>query len=284
VPHKYLLAYNGMDTGLGNRVRVILSAQILAEREDRKLLYVWPTGRAFGPRFNDLFDFSGGTAVPRSVSRLLAKRWGYDDATLRWLDDAKRQRLLWQIRTGAPLELPDGSPTWGERFRELRPATDIAQRVQTLFDRELRGRAYVGVMIRAHSVSHSQTKEASPVEWFVDRMRAIRAQRPETTFYVSCDVPEVQQQVMADFGNCVGQTDKGGYNTTEGVKSSIVDLYLLAASQQLVAPHFSSFIHLAQHLGGDVIPIETSRTEPIERVDFDSLGQASDPLRPWARS
>lgn len=280
----YVLAYNGMDTGLGNRVRVVLSTQILAEQEDRRLLYVWPTGPRFGPRFQDLFEFDEGRVVPRSVSRLLARRQPYLDASLTWLDDDVRRRRLWQIRTGRPLDLPAGSPTWGERLRHLVPAADVATRVRQLFDEELWGRRYVGVMIRAHAVSHEATKKASPVEWFVDRMQQIRAAHPDVLFFVCCDVPEVQERVSRLLGGCVGQVDKGGYNTVEGVKSSVVDLYLLAASHHLVAPHYSSFIHMAQHLGGDVVPIETSQTPTPESVELEALGHVEDPVRPWRRS
>lgn len=284
MPRKYLLAYNGLGAGLGNRVRVVLGAQILAEREDRRLLYVWPTGRAFGPTFTQLFDFEGGRPVSRVTSKVLARRYPYRDATLGWLDDGTRRERLWQIKTGGALELPDGSETWGDRLRGLRPVADVAARIKRLYGAELAGEPYVGVMIRAHEVSHPETKRASPVDWFVDRMKAIREERPGVRFFVCCDVPEVQERVMATIGGCVGQRDKGGYNTVEGVKSSLVDLYLLASSQRLVAPHFSSFIHMAQHLGGDAVPIETSRTDGLEGSGRDELVPVVDPLRPWSRA
>lgn len=280
---QYLVAYNGMDTGLGNRIRVVLSSQILAEQEGRQLLYVWPTGAKFGPRFTDLFDFQGGRPLPRSASRLLGKRYAYRDHSLEWMTAAARGERVWQVRTGAPLSLPPGSPTWGERLRSLPPVADVAARVEDFFDRELRGERYVGVMIRAHQVSHAETKKASPVEWFIERMQAIRADWPDTRFFVCCDVPEVQAHVFKTVGGCVGQDDKGAYNSTPGVKSSVVDLYLLAGANHLVAPHYSSFIHMAQHLGGDAISIQTSRTPRVDHVDLEQLPLADSPLTPWRR-
>lgn len=284
MPQKYLVAYNGMGTGLGNRVRVVLSAQILAEREQRRLLYVWPTGRDFGPTFTELFDFEGGRAVSRATSRVLAKRYPYRDATLSWLDDDRRAERLWQIRTGGALDLPHGWPTWGDRLRQLHPVAEVADRIERLYSAELAGAPYVGVMIRAHEVSHPETKQASPVDWFVERMASLRQERPDIRFFVCCDVPEVQDEVMKTIGGCVAQRDKGGYNTTQGVRSSLVDLYLLACSQRLVAPHFSSFIHMAQHLAGDVVPIETSRTNGLQGGGGEELASAVDPLRPWSRA
>lgn len=276
------MAYNGMGTGLGNRMRVVLGCQVLAEQEQRRLLYVWPTGPRFGPRLPELFDFHGGRALPRSVSRVLARRYPYVDESLDWLDDARRGQRVWQIRTGSEINLPPGAPSWGERLRRLTPSADIRDRIGRLFDGPLRAAPYVGVMIRAHQVSHATTLAASPVPWFVDRMRVIRRELPDVTFFLSCDVPEVAGEVSEALGGCVTQPDKGGYNTTAGVKSAVVDLYLLASASHLVAPHYSSFIHLAQHLNGDVVPIETSRTDTPPRIDL-SAGAVADPLNPWRR-
>lgn len=282
---KSLVAYNGADAGLGNRLRVVLGSSILAGIEDRRLVYVWPTSPLFEPSFSDLFDFHEGMSVPRWLSRSLAWKWPYvDEKTSTWLTAAKRRELVWQIRTGSEIELPPGAPHWGERLRELTPAADIAARVRALFDSRLRDRPYVGVMIRAHAVSHQKTKDTSPVEWFIARMKEVREVTPDVTFYVCCDVPEVQQQISDQFGNCVSQSDKGGYNTTAGVKSAVVDLYLLACSQFMIAPHFSSFLHVARHLGKDVVPFQTPISPPSSAYGQLELGLVADPLRPWERS
>ena len=139
-------------------------------------------------------------------------------------------------------------------------------------------------MIRAHAVSHQKTKDTSPVSWFVERMAAIRDGAPDTLFYVSCDVPEVQEEICSRFGNCVAQREKGSYNSVAGVKSAVVDLYLLANSSFMLAPHFSSFLHIARHLGRDRVPFETPVTPPRAGFREVSLGMASDPVQPWLRN
>ncbi|WP_299953613.1 hypothetical protein [uncultured Modestobacter sp.] len=277
-----VIAYNGYDSGLGNRVRVVLGAQSLAELEGRSFAYVWPTGPLFGPAFSDLWDFRGRT-VPRAVSRLLAYRWPYEDASLSWLDDRKRRERLWQIRTGSELQLPPGARPWADAYRALTPVDAIAERVTRLFDDQLRGEPYVGVQIRAHAVSHAETRATSPVEWFERRMQRIAAERPGTRFFVSCDVPEVQERICATVPGCTGQIDKGAYNSVEGVRSAVVDLYLLAGSGYLLGPHWSSFLHLAQHLADDQVPVETAVKDEPDAVDPAALGVAVDPLRPAVR-
>lgn len=277
-----VIAYNGYDSGLGNRVRVVLGAQSLAELEGRSFAYVWPTGRLFGPRFSDLWDVRDRT-VPRAVSRVLARRYPYVDASLDWLDEDKRRERIWQIRTGSEIRLPAQARPWAELYRDLVPVDAIAQTVTGFHDRELSGQPYVGVMIRAHAVSHAATRATSPVEWFEARMRRIAEARPGTRFFVSCDVPEVQDRICRTIPGCTGQVGKGAYNSVDGVRSAVADVYLLAGSGYLLGPHFSSFLHLAQHLADDQIPVETAvKAEPAE-VDPARLGLVEDPLRPARR-
>lgn len=278
-----LIAYNGYDSGLGNRVRVVLGAKSLAELERRDFYFVWPTGPLFGPKMSDLWHFSGRT-VSRSTSRLLARRYPYVDERLDWLTPAKRAEKVWQIRTGSPLQLPPAARSWQDEFRALRPVEEIASTVRQLFDGALSSAPYVGVMIRAHSVSHAKTRAASPVEWFVRRMKEIRQQAPEVRFFLSCDVSEVQQQVMSEIPGCFGQSDKGGYNTVKGVRAAVADLYLLASAGHLLGPHWSSFVHLAEYLSGDALELETAVNQNRHVVDYSALSSVSDPLRPFLRS
>lgn len=278
-----LIAYNGYDAGLGNRVRVVLGAKSLAQLEGRRFAYVWPTGPLFGPKLSDLWVVDEGRTVSRAYSRALARIYPYVDESLTWLDDAKRSERVWQIRTGSPLVLPEQATPWQEELRSLVPVPEIARRITALFDEGLRGVPYVGVMVRAHSVSHAATKQTSPVAWFVDRMTEISTARPGTVFYLSCDVPEVADEIAARFPGCVTQRDKGGYNTVAGVQSSIVDLYLLACSGYLLGPYFSSFIHLAEHLAGDILTLETAADPAHGGVDAAAVGLCDDPLRPAVR-
>jgi len=283
-PKPSLVAYNGYDTGIGNRVRVVLGAQSLAAHEDRDFYYVWPTGRLFGPKFSDLWrNPTNGRVIPRAASRVLARLYPYVDESLTWLDEQKRTERIWQIRTGSALKLPAGAAPWEDHLRSLVPVPAVGDRVERFFDEHLRGAPYVGVMIRAHAVSHLKTRESSPVEWFVQRMLEIQRHDPDTRFFVSCDVPEVAHDVVAAVPGSCTQVGKGGYNTTEGVRSSVADLYLLASSGYLLGPHFSSFVHLAQYLAEDRLPFETPVVGYRGAVDHRRHGVVIDPLRPAVR-
>ena len=206
------------------------------------------------------------------------------------LDDALRRERLWQIRShGLPITWRDpawqagaGPRPWTEILRGLAPVEAIAERVREVFDTHLRGRPYIGVQVRTHAVSHARTIASSPVEWFASRMRQIRAQRPGVPFFLSCDTATAQARLMREFDGCVALEDKGGYNTTAGVRSALIDLYLLASAQHLVGASYSSFVEMAVFLCDGRVPFERP-DQPLQgEVDL-SLGLASDPLRPSLR-
>ena len=278
-----LLIYTGRKDGLGNRVRALLSAQVLAEREDRDLYYVWSTDKYFGPAMDDLWEYDGGRSVPRLLSRALTPVHGFKQPGPTTITDAMRDEHLWQIRShGQPVTWDEDMRDWTEDLRALRPVPRIADRINAVFDESLRGRPYVAVQVRSHAVSHAKTVETSPIEWFENRMREVRAEFPDVTFYLSCDTPEAQARLFAEFDNCVTLTDKGGYNTVEGVSSAITDLYLMGSAQHLIAPAYSSFPNTAIYLANWAIPFERPN-EPLEGPMTLDLPLTPDPLRPSER-
>lgn len=277
---RLVISFNRSGAGLGNRLRAVLGAKSLADLEGRGLAYVWPTGPEFGPRLTDLWDFRA-PVIPRALSRSLAPIWPYRDHTLDWIDDERRAERIWQIRTPHALALPAAAVPWEEQLRGLRPDQEVAERVVRIFDQHLRGRPYVGVMVRTHARSHAKTLQTSPVEWFVERMHQIRAAEPDIGFFVSCDTHEASAHICSVVPGTVTQTDKGEYNSVSGVRAAVADLYLLASSGMLLGPHWSSFVEVADALAAGKVPSET----PMETRHPGQLitTPVDDPVRPWVR-
>lgn len=282
-PPKALVAYNGANAGIGNRVRVTMGAANLAEHTGRHFFYVWPTSKAFEPTFQELWDYRRGHRMNRATSRLLAKAFPYVDETLAGLDE-RASAPLWQIRTGSEIEFPAGVRPWQEDFRRLTPVEEIAAKVQEIFDGHFRGRPFIGVQIRAHKVSHGKTLESSPVEWFEKRMAELSEQNPGVPFYISSDVQEIQDRLVAAYPGSFGQRDKGPYNSTQAVREAIVDLYLLASSNHIVGPYYSSFVDLAGDLNKRLTVVENPVKEFPTEPDILATGLVSDPLRPFGRA
>lgn len=269
------------NSGLGNRIRVVLGGKSLAHLEGRDFYYVWPTGKLFEPRMSDLWHFDS-KQVSWTASRILAKRFRYADGDLEWLDDDKRREMLWQLRTVHALKLPAQARPWTEEFRTMRPVNAVASRVRAFYEAELAGSPYIGVQVRSHAVSHQKTRDASPVEWYIERMLEIRQQYPGIKFFISSDVDSTTRRVMNQIGNCSALYDKGPYNSLEGVRSAVVDLYLLASAQYIIGPYYSSFVELAEYLSGGRLKTETSKTARPTSISL--LAPVRNPLIPAKRS
>jgi hypothetical protein len=263
-------------------MRVVLGARVLADLERRSFAYVWPTGRGFGARLDELWEFHE-RRWPAVFSRALTPIYPYRDASLDWIDDAARRARVWQIRTPHALALPDTAPAWHAALRTLQPVEGIRNRILELFEASA-NRPYLGVMIRTHSVAHDETLRSSPVEWFLDRIEEIRSARPELGLYVAADTDAAFARVADRFADCIGQTDKGEYNSRSALQAAVVDLYLLAASCHILGPHYSSFPELAQHLSGGAVALETSASAVSTRFEAQGELSVGMPLRPELRS
>lgn len=276
----WVIVYNARSNGLGNRLRVTLGALELARSRGRRLGVVWPTTELFRPRFGDLFMGKDWLSVPLLGSQALATVFPFRDEHLQDLDRIASRSSVWQIRTGAILELPDDVPSWEDGLRRLEPIPLIAESVSRLHG-EFSGDPYLGVQIRANVVSHQKTLRASPVEWFTKRLDAIRMQNPDLRFYFSCDVAGIQQDMVERYPGSVALNEKGAYNSTAAVQAAVVDMYLLASSGYILGPAYSSFVELAVRLSGHAVPFENSLKD--DASSFDALTTVVDPLRPSVR-
>ncbi len=280
---RWVLAHTRKHHGLGNRVRAVLGTRVLARTEGRQFAYVWRTGKFFGARMDELWEFDEPT-LPWWVSQPLAARYPFrDNKACDWVDDDARTRRVWQVRTAHALVLPTGAPDWTEDLRALRVAPPVESRLREFHSQHLSGRPFVGVMVRTHPLSHQATLAASPIEWYIDRLSRVRRSCPETTFFVSADTTEGLERLQGAVPGCVGLAAKGDYNSRQGLQSSVADLYLLASSAHIIGPHFSSFTELARDLGGPEIRLETSRTQPQSALESGTLSQAIDPTTPHLR-
>ena len=276
---KWVVAYNTRGNGLGNRLRMTLAARNLATARNREFAVVWPTGSRFRPRFSDLWEGDLGHPLPLILAQLLGRFYPFRDGHIRNIDSDADSRL-WLIRTGGGLELPDGVRDWEDELRELVPIAAIADRIEKLHA-QFHGAAYLGVQIRSHPVSHSQTKTLSPVEWFEHRLAEIHETDPTLRFFFSCDEEEVKSQFLDLSPGSVALDEKGPYNSVRGVQDAIVDLYLLASSGYIIGPSHSSFVELAVYLSDHTVYLETSMK--VAQLHVDSLETVPDPLRPSRR-
>lgn len=265
MPGRSFVAVNGAWAGLGNRIRFTLSAQAIAEAESREFAYVWPTRPGlFEPSLTDLWEYSAprlpwGSVVPTMTEHRAR---------------LSRQRLLTDMRSarewvvlGSSVLHGDGrAPPWETRLPLLAPVPEITERVGRV--RANLPERYVGVQVRAAATSHESTAKASPVGWFITRMQACLDDDPGTRFFLSCDDPATERRIREAVPNVTTVGDKGAYNSLEGLRAAVADLYLLASASHILGPYLSSFVELAWILGGKAQVLENSvhRFDPGSRI------------------
>lgn len=267
-------------SGLGNRMRVYCGGLSIARELDVPFRYHWPTGRKFAPTLADLWH-PQGRAVGRLGDAVARLRGPSFDEKLDGFDPRGDSPIY--IKTKHALNLPGGYASWGASLRSLVPVSAVERRVREVWEHELAGEPYVGVMVRAHRMAHDKTKAVSTPHTYFERIAQIRDWWPDVRLFVSSDAVEASDEIEQRFGGTVVVRDKGEYNSIAGVQSAVVDLYLLASSTAIVGPYWSSFTPMAAHLGGG-LSLEDAKTPESQRfAATDRRSVVDDPLRPWER-
>jgi len=83
------------------------------------------------------------------------------------------------------------------------------------------------------------------------RIQQLRATYPDARFFLSCDSADVSRRLHEQFPGAIGELCTApGYNTLEGIRKGLIDLYLLARTDYILGSHYSSFSEMAARLHG----------------------------------
>lgn len=259
-------------SGLGNRMRVLLSAEETADRLGMDFSFHWKKERNFTADLSDLWLYDRARVgimrefVFRMQATAVSSYQGIVEA-----DEAKRLYISGQ----QPIEGESQRGSWQDRFRNLEPTAEILDRVLGFGEVALESRNAVGVMVRAHKKTHQVTKESSPPSWFISRMLEISRVNPGVIFFLSCDDRVTQEAIESAVPNVVAQSKNSKYNSSGGVKDAVVDLYLLAACSHIIGPHWSSFVEMSLALARPSTGFETPVTQSVTPIAISSVPRMS---------
>lgn len=261
--------------GLCNRLRVMASAAVLAERTGRDLVVIWRPDHHCEARIGDLLDYPGAVIE--------------DDMA----DLCRRQSAVvynyMEIEPGAVFEapiLPDPEEHAGKDVY-IRSAYSLNSPLVRMEDEQvfLRGLIPTGAVLdlvgqvrRPNKVALHVRRSTGPgfdhlsfeapdnwpperhaelVAWraksqperFMDRLDALIAEGRADTVFVAADHPDT----YADFGTRYGQRvtwlDRPDYDrSARQLQYALADLILLTAAELFLASTWSSFSDLAQRL------------------------------------
>jgi len=248
-------------SGLGNRVRALLSAAAIAEAEGRDFYYHWPITNSFGARMSELWapvpgeEMAAPGPEPMVTDTQVDGKWRPAS-----IDRMRADRVI-SVSTAYALRGWGGERDWTDVLAGL----TVSPTVDEVIDRDFPGgtadgTTLVGVQVRAHpTLTHPLTMEKSPVEWFIARMHELQRADDSVRFFLSADTREAETAIASAVPGVSFISKTGKYNSREGLIESVADLKVLAGTSRILAPYRSSFAELAWYMSGRAMPIETSQ-------------------------
>lgn len=254
--------------GLCNRMRALDSALALAADTGRKLVVVWHLDAGLNCRFEDLFEIPAG--IERIVTTNRSGRIGKLRNTLarrlnrlRYSQCLYEPRLFRYIETHGDLATLDRyrsvciascSRFYGSEpfFTDFRPTAQNQARIDAITRHY--GPRMVGIHIRRSDHRHAIAN--SPTALFIAAMQQAVAQEETTRFFVATDCPATEQELAERFPGRILTHPKSSLNRADAtaIQDALVDLYCLAACQEVIGSFQSSFTDTAAQIRG--IPIQ----------------------------
>lgn len=258
--------------GLCNRMRALDSALALGRAVDTSVTIVWTLDDSCNCRFGELFEPLPGVAevstrdthgevlqmprLARISKRLRGMRRTIRNrmAGIRTLN--QKDTVYYTSRPEKLLSLAARHDLYIDTFERFfrgpanfegfRPVAEIRDRVARF---GLDGKSSIGVHVRRGDNDNS--RQFSPIEGFVEKMRAAVEADASTTFYLASDCLDVAEFMEHEFpGRIARQTDKN-YARSEaaGIQQALVDLYCLSSCRRIIGSFCSSFTDVASELG-----------------------------------
>jgi hypothetical protein len=253
--------------GLGNRMRAIDSALLIAKSEGKTINVIWEMTFELNCSFSKLFRFPDAVNLTeRKINRLFKSLKGllyrslrktgvhlplgydihlFDDEIL----DLKRRNVDFRQLMG-----PDKSVYINtcnqffqgpESFKAFIPVPEIQQ----IIDSYVKGfnSNTIGVHIRRkdnlRSIKHS------PLEGFVALMEKEVNNNPETLFFLATDSEEVENTLLEIFkGRIITHKKMLDRNTEAGIQDALIDLFCLSKTRKIFGSHYSSYSEVAAQI------------------------------------
>lgn len=243
--------------GLCNRMRVINSAHILAQKKNCKLLVLWKMCDELNCPFEELFllpkefpviNFRSNFNIKKLFYQLKAKqRFQNTDIEKNKTDGVLHTDFLNRLSSSVYIS------TW-EHFYPAKdyhlfvPTASLNQRIDTIAKNF--GEHAVGVHIRR--TDHTWAIANSKSDKFSNAIRQELAKFPDAKFYIATDDIAEEERLRKEFGDAIiSNTSKTlARDSVEGMHDALIDLFCLAKTNKIFGSFYSSFTDIAADMYG----------------------------------
>ena len=270
--------------GLGNRLRAIASAAVIAEAEGSELVIIWQPDDHCDCRFSDLFDYPGAVMEERFLDDARRRGWqvlNYMAAEPEAAKDAAvRMGLGRDIYARSAFVLNAPVSTWAAENAVLRALTPVPA-VRDLVA-GVRHPNDIAVHVRMQGgAAHEHLPYERPDNWlpedhaaiaqwrarshfahFLRRIEAMTAAGVAQTLFLAADLPETYTVFQDHFGDRVAWLARDRYDrSAEQLQYGLADALLLGRAPRLLGSTWSSFSELAMRLAPREQVVEMSGTD-----------------------
>ncbi len=272
--------------GLANRIRVLSSSVVLANKTAKKLHVIWdsnwelncPYYSLFQP--NDLFSVEeiSSSRLSGRISKLTGivyRKLGYNypsgykkvfmDSDIEHLMKTKfdftslKQYSSVYINTCYPFYTIDYKKNHLSGF--FSPIPYISEEVEKIS--EYFNQHTVGIHIRG--TDNKESKRISPVNVFIKLMEKEIKNHDQTLFFLATDDPDVESSLTGRFGKRVLTREKElSRDSVTGIQDALIDVMCLSKTKFIIGSYFSTFSGLAARLGG--IELIIARDDETEKI------------------
>ncbi len=249
--------------GLCNRLRVLLGALALSERDKVMTRLVWHPDWQCEAYFDELFEpiespylkIVTGTFfdLPSSHKELYLPqvlRWPFYKKQIKLFHPQRHGELSDVVRKCGSLYINSGyeiAPYGKEQIDRLRPLGELQETVGKIVANF--GKDVIGVHIRR--ADNKWSTDVSTDEAFIKAMQCY----PDARFYIASDSDEVKWKMREQFkGRTLAQETDARRDNAFSIGEAVVDLFCLARTTRVIGSYWSSFSDLAAEIGN--IPLE----------------------------
>lgn len=257
--------------GLANRVRVLTSSVVIANKTGKQLHVIWDSNRELNcPYFslfqpNDLFSVEEISTCRLSgmiskLTGLVIRKLGftYPSGYEKVFMDSDIDRLMKInfdfttlkqyssvfINTCYPFFTYDYKKNHLSGFFTPIPyISEEAEKITEHFNHHT-----VGIHIRG--TDNKESKRISPVNVFIKLMEKEIQNNDKTHFFLATDEPDVESSLIERFGTRIfTRENELSRDSVTGIQDALIDVICLSKTKLIIGSHFSTFSGLAARLG-----------------------------------
>ncbi|AYV86000.1 MAG: glycosyltransferase, partial [Solivirus sp.] len=288
--HQKRLIVN-VKNGLGNRMRVLASAYVIAKETNRKLVVIWEADSHCQAKLTDLFklnflfrdivivDCIDDIDVNGSVQYYIEEcDYGYSDNIVydyfktkgAYIDDTLPQ----DIYVISACVLNNSHTSWEKEthfLKHLEVTDDIGV---AIYEFTFKHKVFdmIGLHIRMGQPienyqyedisSYTEEAKASITKWrekshwsaFAKEMDFILKTQPNQKFLLCCDNPEIYREMSEKYKQTIVYLEKRHFDrSVDQIKSAVIDLMLLSKTKYIMGSNWSSFTEIAHRLSGTTL-------------------------------